>query len=78
MEYEVICYYVLNSYSSNTISFPFFKIITEAMENGGAMAWLQEILIWTGLRLIKELYLIVSVQSVDFKCFSELVEFTDF
>jgi len=27
--------YVLNCTSSNTISFPFFNIIIEAMENGG-------------------------------------------
>jgi len=35
MEYEVIFFYVLNCSISNTISFPFFKIIIEAMENGG-------------------------------------------
>jgi len=34
MEYEVIYLYVLNYSVSNTISFPFFNIVTEAMENG--------------------------------------------
>jgi len=35
MEYKVICFYVLNCSIYNTISFPFFNIITEAMENEG-------------------------------------------
>jgi len=35
MEYELRCFYVLNCSISNTISLPFFNIITEAMENGG-------------------------------------------